>query len=322
MPASNRSSHATRKVTAIEVMALTLARCAAVFFFAGCLQAGEPDSPFVPKGYARVFSAEFDDQGEVFNPHANAQFTTGHFRLSGEGDLNTVRRLGNNSELQLYLDEDFEFAGQKPGINPFSVKDGMLTITADRLSDAGAELLTPLAKEEIPPPSYSSGLLSTETAGRSGKGFAQQYGYWELRAKLPKGKGLWPAFWLVTETHDYWDEVDIFEVLGHQPDAIYHSTHFHDGGGTDNLSWEERTCRQIDTSDGFHIYGMEITKDELINTVDGRETLRVAHKLEKPLYTIINLAVGGKWPGNPDENTLFPAKMEIDYLRIYRQEPQ
>lgn len=285
----------------------------------GKSSAEEPDSAFVPPGYERVFSAGFDDPSETFNAADNPRFTTGLFRLSGKGDLNVTRRLGENRELQLYLDTDFEFAGQKPGIDPFSIANGVLTITADRLSDANAALVAPLAKGKIPAPLYSSGLLSTETEGRSGKGFARLHGYWEMRAKLPKGRGLWPAFWLVTETHDYWDEVDVIEVLGHEPSTVYHTTHFHDGGGTDTVPEKKRAFHKVDTSDGFHIYGMEITKSELIFSIDGMETLRVPHTLEKPLYTIINLAVGGKWPRNPDETTVFPARMEIDYLRIYQR---
>lgn len=216
-------------------------------------------------------------------------------------------------------DRDFEYAGQKPKIDPFSIEGGVLTITADRLSPENTALFKPLAGKKIPAPEFSSGMLSTETEGRSGRGFAQLLGYWEMRARLPQGKGLWPAFWLVAETHDYWDEVDIIEVLGHEPNVIYHTTHFHQGGGTDGLSWKKRTHRKIDTSDGFHTYGLEITEKELIYYVDGKVTLRVGHSLKHPLYTIINLAVGGKWPGNPDESTVFPAKMEIDYLRIYQK---
>lgn len=194
-------------------------------------------SAFVPEGYISVFTEEFSDPSQQFNSSDHPKFTTGNFRLSAENDLNTTRRLGNNRELQIYLDEAFEFAGQKPGINPFSIKDGVLRITAAPLDETTVQLLQPLAKGELPAPTYSSGMLSTETEGRDGKGFKQLYGYWELRAKLPKGKGLWPAFWLVTETHDYWDEVDIFEVLGHEPDAVLGETHFADCGHIGWLSY-------------------------------------------------------------------------------------
>lgn len=284
------------------------------------------DSLFVPKGYTRVFTANFEDGNEVFNRTDNIQFTTGFFRLNPD-DLNTCRRLATNSERQLYFDKNFQYQGHAFNVNPFSIKDGILTITAQPLSAEHKQILSTLVNKEIKAKNkeiksvlYSSGALSTETQLRkSGQGFTLLYGYWELRARLPKGKGLWPAFWLVTETHDYWDEVDIFEVLGHEPNVIYHTTHFHDGGGTKGLKEEKRSYREIDTSDGFHIYGCEIRKDgALLFYVDGKKTLEVKHTLETPLYTMINLAVGGSWPKDPDETTEFPAKFEIDYLRIYK----
>ena len=281
------------------------------------------DSPFVPDGYQRVFTANFLDPTEEFTRKGHPRFTTGHFRLSGENDLNTTRRLGGNGELQLYFDKDFRFQGTEFDIDPFVVRDGVLSIIADRLSDDRVEALRPLkGQKKNRLIKYSSGMLSTETQDRGGNGFTQLYGYWELRARLPKGRGLWPAFWLVTHTHEYWDEIDIFEVLGHEPDKIYMTTHFHDGGGTDNKNPKNKVHTGVDTSQRFHVYGMQITRDALIWTLDGEKTLRTGHSLEVPLYTIVNLAVGGKWPKDPDETTEFPASMDIDYLRIYSPPPQ
>lgn len=287
-----------------------------VFFLFFCTLQGAEQESLAPQGYELAFSAEFENPAERFTPEGNSYFTTGNFRLNGKRDWNTVRRLAANEEQQIYLDEEASLGGQKLGINPFSIKEGILSITARPLSEEYRERLTQAYGG--PPVRYSSGMLSTETDGRGGKGFAQRYGYWELRARLPKGKGIWPAFWLVGETHDFWDEVDVFEVLGHEPDRIYLTTHLHKGGGTDGVEAERKEVRGIDTSDGFHVYGMEIKPGELVYSIDHREVLRVPHSLEKPMYAIINLAVGGAWPGNPGETTEFPAIMEIDYLRIYR----
>lgn len=278
---------------------------------------GDRDSPYVPEGHVRVFTADFTDPDERFDRYSNPRFTTGLFRLHAGDNLNVVRRLADNQERQLYVDHLFIYDGVTLGIDPFVIQNGVLSIRADRLSEAHQEILAPLKTDQAPAVLYSSGLLSTETEGRDGKGFVQLHGYWELRARLPRGQGLWPAFWLVAQTHEYWDEIDVFEVLGHEPDAIYHSTHFHNGGGTEGMSWGSRIYRGIDTSDGFHIYGLQITTNALIYSINGRETLRAPHALEVPLYTIINLAVGGTWPGDPDDSTIFPATMDIDYLRIY-----
>ena len=279
------------------------------------------DSPYVPARYERTFTANFLNPNEEFNRVDNPWFTTANFRLNPE-DLNTCRRLGANKERQLYVDQDFSYDGRKLGINPFAIKDGILSITALPLSGAQKEILAPLAdeKKRIPAVLYSSGMLSTETQLRKpGQGFTQLYGYWELRARLPKGKGLWPGFWLVGETHEFWDEVDIFEVLGDHPRNIYQSAHLHAGGGTDGMKWPEHTYTGIDSTDGFHVYGLLMTTNSLRYYVDGVQTLELAHTLKVPLYVILNLGVGGSWGGDPDSGTVFPASMNIDYLRIYKK---
>jgi beta-glucanase (GH16 family) len=279
------------------------------------------DSPFVPDGYVRRFTANFDNESEVFNRSDNPQFTTSYFRLNPD-DLNTCRRLATTGERQIFTDKDFTYNGAAFNIDPFSVKDGVLTITAMPLSDEQKAALKPLEDEtrNLKSVLYSSGMLSTETQLRKpGQGYHQLYGYWELRARLPKGRGLWPAFWLVAETHDYWDEVDVFEVHGQQPDRIFQTTHFHDGGGTDGMDWPAHTVTGIDASDGFHVFGLLVHEDGRLQfMIDGRTTLEVRHALEVPLYTMVCLTVGGNWSGDPDETTPFPAGMDIDYLRIYR----
>jgi beta-glucanase (GH16 family) len=197
-----------------------------------------------------------------------------------------------------------------------------LFITANPLSVQNKRILAPLASQEknLKSVLFSSGMLSTETALRKpGQGFDQLYGYWELRARLPKGKGLWPAFWLVNESWSYWNEIDVFEVLGDHPQNIYQSTHFKDGGGTEKMSWPEHTYTGIDPTTGFHVYGLLMTVNKLYYYVDGQQTLEVSHRLHDPFYTILSLAVGGDWPGDPDQTTKFPASFEIDYLRIYQK---
>lgn len=281
----------------------------------------ELDSPFVPDGYGtRTLSCEFDDPDEIFTPTDNPVWTTAQFRLDGSNDPNVIRRLADNGELQLYFDRDFEYNGTAFNIDPFSVTSGVLSITALPLSDTHTSALLPLdTGDPVQPVQYSSGLICTEIDKRGGKGFVQLYGYWEVRARLPKGKGLWPAFWLVSDTWTFWDEIDVFEVLGHAPEEVHINTHFNAVAEEDEPA-RHVIYRGIDSSDGFHTYGMEIKADELIWTVDGVEAWRAhpAHDLWVPYCTILNLAVGGSWPGAPDETTAFPAVMEVDYLRVYR----
>ena len=281
----------------------------------------DADSPYIPKGYIRTFTENFLDDKIVFNRTDNPKFTIGNFRLNAN-DLNTCRRLATTGERELFFDKDFAYNGVKFNINPFSIKDGILSITANPLSEENRKVLAPLENKEkkLKTVLYSSGMLSTETQLRKpGQGFDQLYGYWELRARLPKGKGFWPAFWLVNENWHYWNEIDIFEVLGDKPSEIYQTTHFKDGGGTDGMSWPEHTYKGIDPTDGFHVYGLLMTVDKLFFYVDGIQTLEVSHKLRDPFYAIISLAVGGNWPKDPDRTTKFPASFNIDYLRIYQK---
>src|SRR6185312_13663046 len=88
----------------------------------------DADSPFVPKGLVRAYTAEFNDEGQTFNDHDNPKFITLNRRLQGYGDPNTTRRLYGTGERQLYVDKDFSFNGVKLGINPFSVSEGVLHI--------------------------------------------------------------------------------------------------------------------------------------------------------------------------------------------------
>ena len=150
---------------------------------------------------------------------------------------------------------------------------------------------------------YVSGLITTEPS------FTQRYGYFEMRAKLPAGRGLWPAFWLVSLTHTGHFEIDVFEMLGDEPRTIYQSTH-HPGGGV-----HLRRDLGFDTSSDWHRYGLKWTREALVWYVDGKETARTDGAMFRdaaPMYMLANLAVGGDWPGPPDASTPFPVHLRIE----------
>jgi hypothetical protein len=276
------------------------------------------DSPYVPSGYKRRVSAEFNDGEEVFDAAHNPLFITENRRLHGTDDLNVTRRLAKNGELELYTDAAFAYEGKEVAINPFVVSDGSLKIVAKPLPQPLRALFSPLvapsdaAPEGAPPIEYSSGMLSTETERRHEQGYVQMRGYWELRAKMPRGRGLWSAFWLVGQTHQHWHEIDVVEVLGQTPERVYQNFY-----RSDHPNEPQTYYSGVDSTDGFHVYGLQITDDAVRYTVDGVETRHEAAHLDDEFYAIINLAVGGKWPGSPDGSTSFPAVMEVDYLRIY-----
>lgn len=201
------------------------------------------------------------------------------------------RSLPSNSELELYVDPDVF------GLNPFSVRDGVLEIAAE-----------PMPPELVPRLNnyrFMSGLITTQPS------HAQTYGYFEMRAKLPRGKGLWPAFWLLPSDQSWPPEIDVMESIG-DPTRVYMNAHSKAGNPP---GIEARI-----SDDAFHTFAVSWDPQELIYYIDGREAgrQRTPPDMHKPMYMLANLAVGGAWPGNPDASTRFPGKFSIDYIRAYR----
>jgi len=170
--------------------------------------------------------------------------------------------------------------------------------------------------------------------------FSQAYGKFEFRAKLPVGRGVWPALWLLPETHTYggWaasGEIDIMEAKGSKPNKVSGAIHF--GGGWPNnvYATEEYTLPNNERIDDFHVYALEWEPDEIRWYVDGAlyQTQKDWYSLpaegdmqrpfpapfDQPFHVIINLAIGGHFDGDPDETTEFPAIMEVDYVRVYKK---
>ena len=203
---------------------------------------------------------------------------------------------------RLLPDEQQVYADGQLGVDPFSVENGVLTIAADR---------TPpdmMGKLWFQP--YTSGLLTTE------KSFSQLYGYFEMRAKLPYGHGLWPAFWLVPETGDWPQEIDVVEAVGDEGPSAVHVTEHHGAQGlVEKVSFPALVKNYAD----YNIYGVLWRPDAIIWYINGRQVARTPTppEMHKPMYMLVNLGVGGDWPGAPDASTPFPAKMQIDWIRAY-----
>lgn len=162
---------------------------------------------------------------------------------------------------------------------------------------------------------YTSGMVSSH-----GK-FNQTYGYFEMRAKVPKGKGLWPAFWLLPDLRHgvTWPpEIDTMEILGHSTNTVYLTYHRLVGNGDD--APEQYAYTGPDFSADFHTYGVEWNPSAVIWYIDGLERARSHTPVPAgPMYVLANLAVGGDWPGAPDGSTPFPNYFDIDYIRVYRK---
>lgn len=185
---------------------------------------------------------------------------------------------------------------------------------------------------------YTSGRVDT-----SGK-FAPTYGRFEIRARLPGGQGLWPAHWLYPQNRDWameylmaeaiangkerlipehrpwYSEIDIMEFLGHEPTVVYGTLHYYTFDGQKRTSSGTRRG-DADFTKGFHDFVLEWETNELRWFIDGKllhsTTNGVPHT---PHYLILNTAVGGTWPGNPNATTVFPQYHDIDYVRVYERE--
>lgn len=161
--------------------------------------------------------------------------------------------------------------------------------------------------------------------------FRFKYGKVEMRAKMPKGKGLWSAFWLLNayyhdaEPED--PEIDIIEAIGDQTTTANHAYHTKrdtDGDGvTDSTDSDEFRAVIPDFSEQFQTYSVEWTPESITWFVNDQVTAEVTGERvsKEQMYIILNLAVGGTFPGAPDENTQFPASFDIDYVRVYQRLP-
>lgn len=162
---------------------------------------------------------------------------------------------------------------------------------------------------------YRSGMINSGPNEKTGTGFfAYTYGYAEMRAKVPAGRGLWPAFWLLPQDKTWPPEIDIFEFLGEDPNQD-HMTNHDEGGGQSGS-----TYTGPDFSADYHVYGLDWQPGLLVWYVDGVERKRITGGVvtARPMTILANLAVGGPWPLPPDSSTPFPADFLIDYIRVWQ----
>ncbi len=163
---------------------------------------------------------------------------------------------------------------------------------------------------------YTSGMVMT--GGRNGvvnPKFTFTYGYAEARIWVPAGKGYWPAFWTLPVSYTWPPEIDIMEILG-DTTTQYHMN-YHYVGGNAGTTWTGP-----DFAAGWHVIGLDWTPSALVWYVDGIERWRftdAAHITNEAHYLLLNLAVGGNWPGSPDSNTRFPGYFDVDYVRVWQR---
>jgi beta-glucanase (GH16 family) len=205
-----------------------------------------------------------------------------------------------NNELEMYTNSPK---------NSFITKGGYLVIEA--------------RKEKVGSNDYTSARLQT----KGKKEFT--YGRMDIRAKLPKGQGIWPAIWMLgsnisTTLWPACGEIDIMELLGHQPAKAYGTMHWGNVGAGSTHIGSEYTLGNGNFSDKFHVFTIIRSADKIEWFVDEQKfftgnTTDVTgdNPFDKPFFFILNVAVGGHWPGNPDANTSFPQRMIVDYVRVF-----
>ena len=270
-----------------------------IFIFAGCAtMAPEPTSTPVPTpvpsptpewqraGWDLVWHDEFD------GTQLNLQNWT--FDLGGGG--------WGNAESEAYT--------SRP--ENVRVKDGMLVIEA--------------RKEEqlIDGREYSSARIKTQGLQ------AWQYGRIEARLKLPYGQGIWPAFWMLGDdlSQKGWPaagEIDIMEFISREPDHIYATVHGPGYSGGNGVG--SSLVVSADTlKNDFHVYAIEWQENEIRWYFDDQQHFKVTAAdvpdkwvFDHPFFIILNLAVGGGWPGHPNDTTVFPQFFYADYVRVYQK---
>ena len=170
------------------------------------------------------------------------------------------------------------------------------------------------------------GYTSTRITTAGKKEF--QYGRMEVRAKIPTGKGIWPAFWMLGSNIKQvgWPkcgEIDILEYVGREPHEIFTSLHTQDSHGN-TINTKKTKINNIE--EGFHLYAIDWTKDRIEFFVDNKSVYTFAPEIKneniwpfnQPFYFIINVAVGGNFGGHDVDNSIFPQEFVVDYIRVYQ----
>lgn len=188
--------------------------------------------------------------------------------------------------------------------------------TPDALSFRDGSLVITARRREMGGRAFTSGLIESRAR------FYQAYGRLEIRAQIPKGTGLWPAFWTLPESGRWPPEIDVMEAKGQFPRRIYTYHHW----GPLEQRWSSGGAHELgpDYTAGYHVYRADWFPDRIEWSIDGAKVLTVYTNVpHEPFYILINLAVGGAWLGQPNETTPFPSEFKVDYVRWYRKiEPE
>ena len=275
----------TKNLVLLGGSMLALASCATTI----------PQPTHIPEGYALVWADEFDGEGLPDPDHWTYDtYSNDKGWFNGERQYYSKARLKNSR-----------------------LENGVLVIEAHE-EDTPVDLFPDTNGQK-----YTSARLTT--AGRE----SWQYGYFEIRAKLPCGRGLWPAIWTLPEGTHNWPEdgeIDIMEYVGWDTDRFYATIHTRDKNHQNGTQFGKTYT--VDTACGaFHTHSLHWTEDALTIAVNGEPYFYYpkhdkdygSWPFDRPHYMLLNIAIGG-WGGqrgiDPDA---FPARMEVDFVRVYQK---
>jgi beta-glucanase (GH16 family) len=282
-------------------------------------RAAVADEP-TPSGWKLIWSDEFDGK-EIDRAKWDFDLGNGFYNYDAQ---QWISGWGNN-ELQFYTREPE---------NAF-VAEGSLHIRAIKESYHGG--------------GYTSARMKSRR--RDGTAlFCQKYGRFEFRAKLPTGKGVWPALWMLPQDDKYgsWassGEIDVLEARGQEPTKVAGTLHFGSRWPINANVTREYVLPRGGTIADFHVYALEWEPGEIRWSVDGHTYATQSFwwsssrldgakgvkptaesdlnpwpaPFDQPFFLVMNIAVGGNFLGNPDPTTKFPAEMLVDYVRVYEK---
>ncbi len=280
-----------------------------------CRRIDVPNTLMTAVPLHRTFHDDFDEhplsKGK-WVPHYAGGAAWPEARYWGGTGSDFKRKTTYNGEQQIYVDPRYSGRGTTPlGLDPFSVEGGVLSITARRTPE---DLREVLFDNE-----YISGILTTQGS------FAQKYGYFEIRARIPVGIAVWPAFWMLADDGGWPPEIDVLEGRGQRPGDMVMTTHWRIPA-TQAVQYCGFDFIVPDAANAFHDYGALWQRDRITYFIDHKPVadIKAPVGFMAPMYMIVNLAMGSKFFGgvgfvaaeSPDL-----VAFEIDRISAYQIDP-
>jgi hypothetical protein len=280
-----------------------------------CRRIETPGVSMAMVGLHRTFHDDFDEhplsRGK-WVPHYAGGAAWPEARYWGGVGSDFKRKTTYNGEQQIYVDPRYSGRGTTPlGLDPFSVRDGVLSITASRTP--------PELKQVLFDNEYISGILTTQGS------FAQKYGYFEIRARIPVGVAVWPAFWMLADDGGWPPEIDVMEGRGERPGDMVVTTHWRipETGFIKSCGFDFLVP---DAATEFHDYGVLWERDRITYFIDRKPVsdIKVPAGFVDPMYMIVNLAMGSKFflgVGFVAAESPDTVAFDIDRISAYQIDP-